>query len=61
VACLGDYAESSVLNCGKIAAMGGGAALAQISAAALAEGDRDRLKVALTRAMGVLVRNCPTR
>lgn len=64
VAYLGDYAESSVINCGKIAAIGGGRALAEVAAAAALDGDdggKDRLKFGLTRVMGILAHDCPIR
>ncbi len=43
VACLGQYAEASVVNCGKIAVVGGGRALGRIARAAAAEGRRSGL------------------
>ncbi|CAL8471570.1 g11112 [Coccomyxa elongata] len=61
VACLSDYAESSVVNCGKIAVVGGGAELGQIAAAAVQEGRRHTLETQLTRIMGILARDCPIR
>ena len=61
VACLSDYAESSVVNCGKIAVVGGGAELGRIAAAAVQEGRRHSLETQLTRMMGILARDCPIR
>ena len=61
VACLSDYAESSVVNCGKIAMVGGGPELGQIAQSAVQEGRRYTLETQLTRMMGILARDCPTR
>ncbi len=61
MACLSDYAESSVVNCGKIAVVGGGAEIGQIAAAAVQEGRRHTLETQLTRMMGILARDCPIR
>jgi hypothetical protein len=49
VACLGNYADASLVNCGKIAAVGGGPALGAVAAAAAADGGgnggrKDRLR-----------------
>ena len=61
VACLGQYAESSVVNCGKIAVVGGGPALGAVALGAARQGQRYGLEAQLTRVMGVLARDCPIR
>ena len=61
LACLGNYAEASVVNCGKIAVVGGGPLLGRIARAAAAQGQRYGLEARLTRLMGVLARDCPIR
>ena len=61
IACLSDYAESSVVNCGKIAMVGGGPEIGQIASAAIQEGRRYTLETQLTRIMGILARDCPIR
>ena len=40
LACLGNYAEASVVNCGKVAVVGGGPLLGRIARAAAAQGQR---------------------
>lgn len=61
LACLSHYAESSVVNCGKIAVVGGGPALGQIAASVAQEGRRYALETQLTRVLGILARDCPIR
>ncbi|KAK9822384.1 hypothetical protein WJX81_006810 [Elliptochloris bilobata] len=61
VAFLASWAEASVTNCGKIAALGGGRALARTAARAAREGPNRDLMDQLFRVFGVLARDCPLR
>jgi len=61
VSFLASWAEASVTNCGKIAALGGGRALARTAARAAREGPNRDLMEQLFRAFGVLARDCPLR
>ena len=61
VAFLASWAEASVTNCGKIAALGGGRALARAAARAVREGPNRELADQLFRVFGVLARDCPLR
>lgn len=56
---LGNWAEASVMNCGKIASMRGGQALTQVAAAAASAGHNRQLEYELVRAMALLARDCP--
>ena len=58
---LGNWAEASVMNCGKIASMHGGQALTQIAAAAASAGHNRQLEYELVRSMALLARDCPLR
>ncbi len=60
VTCLADYAETSLVNCGKIAAVSGGPALAEIASAAVHDRHRATLKSQLTRLMSILAQDCPS-
>ncbi|KAK9828200.1 hypothetical protein WJX74_002764 [Apatococcus lobatus] len=55
---LGCWAEASVLNCGKLAAMQVGPALTQVAAASSGQPDSQHLQHQLCRTMGVLVQAC---
>jgi len=61
VAFLARWAEASVTNCGKIAALGGGRALARVAARAALEGPDRELTAQLAAVFGVLARDCPMR
>ncbi len=56
---LGNWAEASVINCGKIATMQGGQALTQVAAAAANAGHNRQLEYELVRTMALLARDCP--
>lgn len=56
---LGNWAEASVINCGKIATMQGGQALTQVAAAAGSAGHDRQLEYELVRTMALLARDCP--
>ena len=56
---LGNWAEASVINCGKIATMQGGQALTQVAAAAASAGHNRQLEYELVRTMALLARDCP--
>ena len=58
---LGNWAEASVMNCGKIASVHGGQALTQIAAAAASAGHNRQLEYELVRTMALLARDCPLR
>ncbi|KAK9829898.1 hypothetical protein WJX72_008538 [[Myrmecia] bisecta] len=55
------WAESSVVNCGKIASMGGGQTLAKVAAAATSKTGQRELQYEVTRAMAVLAADCPLK
>ena len=61
VTCLADFAETSLVNCGKIAAVSGGPALAEIASAAVHDRHRSMLESQLTRLMSILAQDCPIR
>ena len=61
ITCLADYAETSLVNCGKIAAVSGGPALAEIASAAVHDRHRSMLESQLTRLMSILAQDCPIR
>ena len=61
VACLGDFAEASLVNCGKIAAVSGGPVLADIASVAVHDRHRHMLEAQLTRLMSILAQDCPIR
>lgn len=61
VTCLADFAETSLVNCGKIAAVSGGPALAEIASAAVHDRHRSTLESQLTRLMSILAQDCPIR
>ena len=61
VACLGDFAEASLVNCGKIAAVSGGPALADIASITVHDRNRHMLEAQLTRLMSILAQDCPVR
>ena len=61
VTCLADFAETSLVNCGKIAAVSGGPALAEMASAAVHERHRSTLESQLTRLMSILAQDCPIR
>ena len=61
VACLGDFAEASLVNCGKIAAVSGGPVLADIASVAVHDRHRHQLEAQLTRLMSILAQDCPIR
>ena len=65
LAFLGAWAEASIVNCGKIAALDGGRALARAAAAATARGGRpsDSAQIyhPLIHVLAVLARDCPLR
>ena len=61
VAFLARWAEASVTNCGKIAALGGGRALARVAARAALEGPDRELTAQLAAVFGVLARDCSMR
>lgn len=56
---LGNWAEASVINCGKIATMQGGQALTEVAAAAASAGQNRQLEYELVRTMALLARDCP--
>ena len=56
---LGNWAEASVINCGKIATMQGGQALTEVAAAAASAGHNRQLEYELVRTMALLARDCP--
>ena len=56
---LGNWAEASVINCGKIATMRGGQALTQVAAAAASAAHNRQLEYELVRTMALLARDCP--
>ncbi len=56
---MGNWAEASVINCGKIATMQGGQALNQVAAAAASAGHNRQLEYELVRTMALLARDCP--
>ena len=56
---MGNWAEASVINCGKIATMLGGQALTQVAAAAASAGHNRQLEYELVRTMALLARDCP--
>lgn len=56
---MGNWAEASVINCGKIATMQGGQALTEIAAAAASAGHNRQLEYELVRTMALLARDCP--
>jgi len=56
---MGNWAEASVINCGKIASMQGGQALTQVAAAAASAGHNRQLEYELVRTMALLARDCP--
>ncbi len=56
---MGNWAEASVINCGKIATMQGGQALTQVAAAAASAGHNRQLEYELVRTMALLARDCP--
>lgn len=56
---LGNWAEASVINCGKIATMQGGQALTEVAAAAASGGHNRQLEYELVRTMALLARDCP--
>lgn len=59
--CLADFAEASLVNCGKIAAVSGGPALAEIASVAVHDRHRQVLEAQLTRLMSILAQDCPIR
>ena len=61
VTCLADFAETSLVNCGKIAAVSGGLALSEIASAAVHDRHRAMLESQLTRLMSILAQDCPIR
>ena len=61
VTCLGDFAEASLVNCGKIAAVSGGPVLADIASVAVHDRHRHQLEAQLTRLMSILAQDCPIR
>ena len=61
VTCLGDFAEASLVNCGKIAAVLGGPVLADIASVAVHDRHRHQLEAQLTRLMSILAQDCPIR
>lgn len=61
VTCLADFAEASLVNCGKIAAVSGGPVLAEIASVALNDRHRSMLESQLTRLMSILAQDCPIR
>ena len=61
VTCLADFAEASLVNCGKIAAVSGGPALAEIASVAVHDRHRQILEAQLTRLMSILAQDCPIR
>lgn len=56
---LGNWAEASVINCGKIATVQGGQALAHVAATAASAGHNRQLEYELVRTMALLARDCP--
>ena len=56
---MGNWAEASVINCGKIATMQGGQALTEVAAAAASAGHNRQLEYELVRTMALLARDCP--
>lgn len=58
---LGNWAEASVMNCGKIASMHGGQALTRIAADAASAGHNRQLEYEIVRTMALLARDCPLR
>ena len=56
---LGNWAEASVVNCGKIATVQGGQALTQVAATAASAGHNRQLEYELVRTMALLARDCP--
>lgn len=56
---MGNWAEASVINCGKVATMQGGQALTDIAAAAASAGHNRQLEYELVRTMALLARDCP--
>ncbi|CAK0785443.1 hypothetical protein CVIRNUC_008652 [Coccomyxa viridis] len=61
VTCLADFAEASLVNCGKIAAVLGGPVLADIASVAVHDRHRHQLEAQLTRLMSILAQDCPIR
>lgn len=59
---IGNWADNSLINCGKIAAMGGGPVLAASLLDADAQGPTSEDQQAdILHAMAVLARDCPLR
>ena len=56
---MGNWAEASVINCGKIATMQGGQALTEIAGTAASAGHNRQLEYELVRTMALLARDCP--
>ena len=61
VTCLADFAEASLVNCGKIAAVLGGPVLVDIASVAVHDRHRHQLEAQLTRLMSILAQDCPIR